>query len=214
MWKRRVFNDLAEYKRFRVLLNADTVTNSPTLFSSRTIDILACGRPVVSNYALSLDQLLGEDTGVFLSNTTEKAAADIRALMQDENLARESGLRGHLAVFKGHTLRRHMLTLINHHLPGIGFPEPKNRLQEHGVSSFPTATVLLLGPGESTRIRNVFQEVFGKGRVNFIKNAPSLCSIADKLSGELTFVARLQDNYTSHFVEAMVSFIPPPLMFH
>ncbi|MDD4868785.1 MAG: methyltransferase domain-containing protein, partial [Mycobacterium sp.] len=52
---------LDAYKRFDVFLNVNSVTESPTMFSRRVFELLACGTPVISTYALGIERLLGAD---------------------------------------------------------------------------------------------------------------------------------------------------------
>src|SRR5690606_2893050 len=42
---------LSAYKRYKVFLNVNSVTNSPTMFARRVFELLACGTPVISSYS-------------------------------------------------------------------------------------------------------------------------------------------------------------------
>ncbi|MFC6052334.1 hypothetical protein A6M14_08285 [Acinetobacter sp. Ac_877] len=42
------------YKNYQQILNVNTITNSPTMFSRRLIEIMACGRLAISNPSLSI----------------------------------------------------------------------------------------------------------------------------------------------------------------
>lgn len=48
------------YKDYLVSLNVNTVTDSPTMFSRRLVEILACGGIAVTTPALSVDRVFGE----------------------------------------------------------------------------------------------------------------------------------------------------------
>ena len=46
-------NDI--YRNYQQILNVNTITNSPTMFSRRLIEIMACGRLAISNPSLSIE---------------------------------------------------------------------------------------------------------------------------------------------------------------
>ena len=50
-----------EYRRYRLFLNVNSVTDSPTMFSRRVFELLACGTPIVSAYAQGIEDLFGGD---------------------------------------------------------------------------------------------------------------------------------------------------------
>ncbi len=61
------------YRRFAVSLNVNTIENSPTMFSRRVVEILACGGILVSTPSLAMDRLF-KDYCHIVHNEDEAAA--------------------------------------------------------------------------------------------------------------------------------------------
>ncbi len=91
-----------EYSRYRVFLNVNSVTDSPTMFSRRVFELMACGTPVVSTYAKGIENLFESDA-VWLVHSQEEATEALRALMTDDNEWRRRSLAGIREVFAKHT---------------------------------------------------------------------------------------------------------------
>lgn len=96
------------YKRYRVFLNVNSVKDSPTMFSRRVFELLACGTPVVSSYARGIVELLGD--AVFISESEEDTRRHLEALLNGGEWARAS-LRGIRRVLGEHTYRRRLATV-------------------------------------------------------------------------------------------------------
>jgi spore maturation protein CgeB len=81
-----------EYKRFKVLLNANSVSDSPSNFSRRVFESLSCGIPVVSTYALGIENYFKDI--VKLVNNKEETQLILRALLlNDKDLADRISLK-------------------------------------------------------------------------------------------------------------------------
>lgn len=91
-----------EYNRYRVFLNVNSVTDSPTMFSRRVFELMACGTPVVSTYAKGIEQLFDSDA-VWMVNSPEEAEQAIHTLMTDDAQWRRRSLAGIREVFSKHT---------------------------------------------------------------------------------------------------------------
>jgi hypothetical protein len=91
-----------EYGRYRIFLNVNSVIDSPTMFSRRVFELLACGTPVVSTYAQGIENLLGTDA-VWLVNSKSEAKDAIDTLMNDDSEWRKRSLAGIRKVFSSHT---------------------------------------------------------------------------------------------------------------
>ena len=50
---------LTAYRCYDVMLNVNTVTGSPTMFSRRVFESLACGTPVLSSESVGMSRMLG-----------------------------------------------------------------------------------------------------------------------------------------------------------
>lgn len=91
-----------EYSHYRVFLNVNSVTDSPTMFSRRVFELMACGTPVVSTYAKGIEKLFDSDA-VWMVNSQEEADAAIHTLMTDDAEWRRRSLAGIREVFTNHT---------------------------------------------------------------------------------------------------------------
>ncbi|MBA1446592.1 MAG: glycosyltransferase [Gammaproteobacteria bacterium] len=91
-----------EYSRYRVFLNVNSVTDSPTMFSRRVFELMACGTPVVSTYARGIDELFESDA-VWLVNSEVAADEAIHTLLNDDVEWRRRSLAGIREVFAKHT---------------------------------------------------------------------------------------------------------------
>lgn len=92
----------AEYRRYRVFLNVNSVTESPTMFSRRVFELMACGTPIVSTYAKGIEELF-ESNAVWLVDSEEQAEEAIRTLLSDDAEWRLRSLAGIRDVFSNHT---------------------------------------------------------------------------------------------------------------
>lgn len=91
-----------EYRRYRVFLNVNSVTDSPTMFSRRVFELMACGTPVVSTYAKGIEHLFESDA-VWMVKSQEEAHEAIHTLMTDDAEWRRRSLAGIREVFAKHT---------------------------------------------------------------------------------------------------------------
>lgn len=111
---------LTAYRCYDVLLNTNSVTDSPTMFSRRVFESLACGTPVVSTESVGMRRLLGNHVRV--ARDSEEASSHLRTLFDDEEArARE----GHLVfrhVHENHTYGHRMADMRQ----WAGLPEQDN----------------------------------------------------------------------------------------
>ncbi|MES3675212.1 glycosyltransferase [Halomonas elongata] len=91
-----------EYSRYRVFLNVNSVIDSPTMFSRRVFELMACGTPVVSTYAKGIENLFESDA-VWLVHSQEEADEALHTLMTDDVEWRRRSLVGIREVFAKHT---------------------------------------------------------------------------------------------------------------
>lgn len=91
-----------EYSRYRVFLNVNSVADSPTMFSRRVFELMACGTPVVSTYAKGIENLF-ESNAVWLVHSQAEADEALRTLMTDDAEWRCRSLAGIREIFAKHT---------------------------------------------------------------------------------------------------------------
>ena len=89
------------YKRHRVFLNANSVFASPTMFSRRVFELLACGTAVVSTPSVGVQRLF--DGVVQIADNADEAGAIIRQLVTDDARWRELSAAGLRRVMSEHT---------------------------------------------------------------------------------------------------------------
>ncbi|QYF89898.1 glycosyltransferase [Arthrobacter sp. PAMC25284] len=91
-----------EYAKYRVFLNVNSVTNSPTMFSRRVFELMASGTPVISTYALGIEELFS-DGAVWLVDSPSEAREALDVLLNDDEEWRRRSLAGIREVFAHHT---------------------------------------------------------------------------------------------------------------
>lgn len=102
-----------EYNRYRVFLNVNSVVDSPTMFSRRVFELMACGTPIVSTYAKGIENLFESDA-VWLVRNREEADEAIHTLMTDDDEWRRRSLAGIREVFTKHTYAHRLNTIFTH----------------------------------------------------------------------------------------------------
>lgn len=100
------------YREYRVFLNVNSVIDSPTMFSRRVFELLACGTPVVSTWSLGTEETFGNDL-VWHVRNQEEAAEAIRVLMTDDREWRRRSLAGIRAVLSRHTFRHRFRQVLD-----------------------------------------------------------------------------------------------------
>jgi spore maturation protein CgeB len=74
------------YKSHKVFLNVNSVTDSPTMFSRRVFELLACDTAVVSTESVGISRMFGEL--VPIATKLEGATAQITRLTEDDDFRR------------------------------------------------------------------------------------------------------------------------------
>ena len=98
------------YKAHRIFLNVNSVHDSPTMFSRRVFELLACGTAVVSTESVGVEQTLGE---VVAMVETQEQATEALTKLQDDDYWRELTQRGHRRVLGAHTYRHRLAEVAN-----------------------------------------------------------------------------------------------------
>lgn len=113
---------LQAYKAYKVFLNANTVTDSPTMCSRRLFELAACGTPTVSGPAASIEHFFGDTVNVVRDGNETRAA--LSTLLQHEELRDRLGTRSVRRVMNSHTYGHR----VDHVLSTIGkTPQPMPR---------------------------------------------------------------------------------------
>jgi spore maturation protein CgeB/ubiquinone/menaquinone biosynthesis C-methylase UbiE len=109
------------YKKYKVFLNVNSVKNSPTMFSRRVYELLACGTPVISTYSKGIIDLLGEDT-VFISESEKDTKKYIEYLLGDDEAWMKASVKGIRKVLGTHSYSNR----LNFVLEQAGIKSPLN----------------------------------------------------------------------------------------
>lgn len=97
------------YRRHRVFLNTNSVVDSPTMFSRRVFELLACGTPVVSTPGRGVEAMFGDIVPIVRSR--EEATVQLTRLLTDDRAWHHHAAAGLRAVLTGHTTQ-HRLAAI------------------------------------------------------------------------------------------------------
>lgn len=114
---------VSAYKKYDVFLNVNTVKNSPTMFSRRVFELLACGTGVISNYSLGIEKML---PGIVnLCKKDEDVAEHLENLLGNKFHRDKISLIGQREVFNNHTYNIRLNEILDR--TGIGYQkeEPK-----------------------------------------------------------------------------------------
>ena len=97
---------LTAYRCYDVMMNVNTVTDSPTMFSRRVFESLACATPVISTDSAGLRAVLGSH--VRITRSPQDTCAHLQELLGDEEKRMREGHLGYRHVHEHHTYRHRM----------------------------------------------------------------------------------------------------------
>ena len=97
---------LTAYRCYDVMMNVNTVTDSPTMFSRRVFESLACGTPVISTDSVGLAATLGGY--VRITRNSQDTTSHLNELLADEERRMREGHLGYRYVHTHHTYRHRM----------------------------------------------------------------------------------------------------------
>jgi SAM-dependent methyltransferase len=103
-------NVLSAYRSFKVFLNVNSVTDSPTMFARRVFEILASSTAVVSTASIGIEQMLGD--AVSIVHDEEEARAEMDKLLSDAGYRQRKSHLGYRKVTQQHTYAARFLTIV------------------------------------------------------------------------------------------------------
>ncbi|MEC1205047.1 CgeB family protein [Bacillus paralicheniformis] len=138
------------YKGYKVMINVNTVKNSPTMFSRRVFEGLACGTPVISTYAKGVKNLLGDL--VYISEDEKDINNAFQFLLNSEENYRKKAMRGIREVLKYHTYTHRLNKIIDK--IGLNFRSELPRVTVLGFASSKEEFLKLLKKFEKQTYQN------------------------------------------------------------
>lgn len=124
---------LKAYRRYRVGLNVNSVSDSPTMFSRRVFELLACGTPVVSTESLGIDSMFA---GLVPTVENEDEALQVfNSLMLDPLHWLKTSVQGLRTIFKKHTYAHRLQKVaeaVGLEIPGEAIAAPIVVVKPHG----------------------------------------------------------------------------------
>lgn len=103
---------LTAYKAFKVFLNVNSVTDSPSMCARRLFEITASGTPVITTESAAIPRFFTQEQAPMV-NTPEKAQHAIRALVRSPELNDRTALLGQREIWRKHTYAHRMVEVLD-----------------------------------------------------------------------------------------------------
>ena len=97
---------LTAYRCYDVMLNVNTIADSPTMFARRVFESLACGTPVISSESAGMSRML--EGHVRVTRSLEETKKHLQELLGDEEARVREGHLAYRHVHENHTYRQRM----------------------------------------------------------------------------------------------------------
>jgi spore maturation protein CgeB len=102
---------LSAYRTYKGILNVNTVTDSPTMFSRRVFEALACGTPVISTKSVGMEKMLGKIVKV--ARNKPETSEFIEKLLSDEEDRQRLAHLGYRCVHQNHTYKHRLDSVLD-----------------------------------------------------------------------------------------------------
>ncbi len=100
---------LTAYRNFKVFLNVNSVTDSPTMFARRVFEVLASATAVVSTASTGIEEMLGDVVAVV--HDEDEARTEIERLLRDPWYRWQKSHQGYRKVLRRHTYTQRFRTI-------------------------------------------------------------------------------------------------------
>jgi len=117
------------YKMYKLFLNINSISESPTMFAMRVPEILASGTCILSSYSKGIENLIGSDI-VKMTSSPEKTKLYLEELLENKELRDRLAHLGLRKVMKEHTYEKRLDYILN----TMGIAKGKSGAKERGVS--------------------------------------------------------------------------------
>jgi spore maturation protein CgeB/SAM-dependent methyltransferase len=101
---------LSAYRAYKVFLNVNSVKESPTMFSRRVFELMACGTPVLSSESVGIRAILGGFAKVV--DTEADARSELERLLTDDAYHRRVAHLGYREVMTNHTYTTRLASIV------------------------------------------------------------------------------------------------------
>ena len=95
---------LTAYRCYDVMLNVNTIADSPTMFARRVFESLACATPVISSESVGMTRML--EGHVRVTRSLEETKKHLQELLGDEEARIREGHLAYRFVHENHTYRQ------------------------------------------------------------------------------------------------------------
>ena len=99
---------LEKYTQYKVFLNVNSIDTSPTMFSRRVFELLACGTPVISSPSTGIEKMLPE---VLISHNKKETEQHLQRLLNDDKYWKQISTAGIARVKSGRTYAHRLKTI-------------------------------------------------------------------------------------------------------
>jgi spore maturation protein CgeB len=215
---------VSAYKAYEVFLNINSVRESPTMFSRRVLELLACGTAVISTPSVGVEELLGRDA-VAMAETEQEAAEWMDRLMNEPELRERMIITGQRRVLSEHTYEHRLRTIIDK--IGLDYPPVQRRvsvitvtnrpehlenaLANYARQSYPHKEFILVLNSDSFSMEEVQQRVVSIPNVRLLKVPQSKtlghCLNRAIKSSSFEYIAKCDDDdfYGEHYLTDMIN---------
>ncbi|MHA7271804.1 glycosyltransferase family protein [Arthrobacter sp. TMT4-20] len=168
---------LTAYKAYKVFLNVNSVTESPSMCARRVFEITASGTPVVSTRSAALERYF-PSTAVPIVDTTEQATTLLSALVRQPSLGARQVHLAQRAIWRAHTYAHRAEQILRVAVPSMSQPVV-----------LPTVSVLV-STIRPHQLEHVFRTVGAQLEVR-----PELVLLTHGFTPDAARLERLRDRY-------------------
>ena len=112
------------YRAYKIFLNVNSVSDSPTMFSRRVFEILASSTALISTPSIGMEEMLGNFISVV--DNEDDARLTLTNLLKDDNYRNKLSHLGYREVMNNHTYRKRIEYVFDK--VEIEYEQPNNPL--------------------------------------------------------------------------------------
>jgi spore maturation protein CgeB len=130
---------LTLYKKYKAVMNTNTVTNSKTMFARRAVEAGASGLPIVSDHALGIDSVFG-DTVIYYDDKET-----VKKLLNDGKFRKGISDRIYKKIMSNYTYK-HLIDMIVNNIPLLKkkYPNIKHATKDEKIKDGGVLCIILM----------------------------------------------------------------------